>query len=60
MIINIYEIIDIMIEKEVVMVPVVDDNTNKIIDVVTRIDIMTEKLKEDEAPFKSAYKMSKF
>ena len=47
---SIYEIIDIMIEKEIIMVPVVDDNTNKIIDVVTRIDIMTEKLKEDSTP----------
>ena len=47
---SIYEIIDIMIEKEIIMVPVVDDNTNKIIDVVTRIDIMTEKLKEDLTP----------
>ena len=47
---SIYEIIDIMIEKEIIMVPVVDDNTNKIIGVVTRIDIMTEKLKEDLTP----------
>ena len=36
-----------MIEKEIIMVPVVDDNTNKIIGVVTRIDIITEKLKEE-------------
>ena len=47
---SIYEIIDIMIEKEIIMVPVVDDNINKIIGVVTRIDIMTEKLKEDLTP----------
>ncbi len=47
---SIYEIIDIMIEKEIIMVPVVDDNTNKIIGVVTRIDIITEKLKEDLTP----------
>src|SRR6476469_7539934 len=47
---SIYEIIDIMNEKEIIMVPVVDDNTNKIIGVVTRIDIITEKLKEDLTP----------
>jgi len=40
------DIIDIMIEKEIVLVPVVEDNTNKIIGVVARLDIITEKLKE--------------
>jgi CBS domain-containing protein len=44
------EIIDIMIEKEIVMVPVVADNTNKIIGVVSRLDIITEKLKEGAVP----------
>ena len=40
------DIIDIMIKKEIVMVPVVEDNTNKIIGVVSRLDVITEKLKE--------------
>ncbi|MDP8905999.1 MAG: CBS domain-containing protein [Thermoproteota archaeon] len=40
------DIIDIMIEKGVVMVPVVEDNANKIIGVISRSDIITEKLKE--------------
>jgi CBS domain-containing protein len=44
------DIIDIMIKKEVVMVPVVEDNTNKIIGVVARSDIIAEKLKEGLAP----------
>jgi len=39
-------IIDIMIEKEIVLVPVVEYNTNKIIGVVARLDIITEKFKE--------------
>ncbi len=44
------DIIDIMITKEIVMVPVVEDNTNKIIGVVARLDVITEKLKEDLTP----------
>jgi len=44
------DIIDIMIEKGVVMVPVVGDNTSKIIGVVSRSDIITEKLKEGLIP----------
>jgi len=32
------------------MVPVVEDNTNKIIGVVTRLDVITEKLKEGLTP----------
>ena len=44
------EIIDIMIKKEIVMVPVVEDNTNKIIGVVSRLDVITEKLKEGLSP----------
>jgi predicted transcriptional regulator len=44
------DIIDIMIKKEIVMVPVVEDNTNKIIGVVSRLDVITEKLKEGLYP----------
>jgi CBS domain-containing protein len=44
------DIIDIMIKKEIVMVPVVEDNTDKIIGVVARLDIITEKLKEGLTP----------
>ena len=44
------DIIDIMIKKEIVMVPVVEDNVNKIIGVVARLDIITEKLKEGLTP----------
>ena len=44
------DIIDIIIKKEIVMVPVVEDNSNKIIGVVTRLDVMTEKLKEGLTP----------
>ena len=44
------DIIDIIIKKEIVMVPVVEDNTNKIIGVVTRLDVITEKLKEGLTP----------
>jgi CBS domain-containing protein len=41
------EIIRIMVEKEIVLVPVVeDDNTNKLIGVVARLDILREKLNE--------------
>jgi CBS domain-containing protein len=41
------EIISIMVEKEIVLVPVVeDDNTNKLIGVVARLDILREKLNE--------------
>ena len=43
-------IIDVMIKKEIVMVPVVEDNSNKIIGVVSRLDIITEKLKEGLSP----------
>ena len=46
------DIIDIIIKKEIVMVPVVEDNTNKIIGVVTRLDVITEKLKEGLTPQK--------
>ncbi len=44
------EIIDIMIEKEIIMVPVVENNSNKILGIVTRLDIITEKLKEELTP----------
>ena len=40
------EIIDVMIEKGIAMVPVVQDSSNKIIGVVSRVDIITGKLKE--------------
>ena len=41
------EIIRIMVEKEIVLVPVVeDDSTNKLIGVVARLDILREKLNE--------------
>ena len=40
------DIIDIMIKRDIIMVPVVEDNTNRIIGVVARLDIITEKLKE--------------
>jgi predicted transcriptional regulator len=39
-----------MIEKGIIMVPVVEDNTNKILGIVTRLDIITEKLKEELTP----------
>ena len=39
------KVIDIIIEKEIVLVPVVDDN-NKIVGVVSRLDIIREKLNE--------------
>jgi|SRR5947208_4945060 len=41
------DIIDIMIQKEIVLVPVVEnDNNNKLIGVVARLDILREKLNE--------------
>jgi CBS domain-containing protein len=39
------DIIDIMIQKEIVLVPVVENN-NKLIGVVARLDILREKLNE--------------
>ena len=39
------EIIDVMLEKVIVLVPVVDDD-NKLIGVVARLDILREKLNE--------------
>ncbi len=44
------DVIDVMIEKGVVMVPVVGDNANKIIGVVSGSDIITEWLKERLTP----------
>jgi predicted transcriptional regulator len=44
------DIIDIMIQKEIVLVPVVGDgnnNNNKLLGVVARLDIIREKLNED-------------
>ena len=44
------DIIDIMIQKEIVLVPVVEDgnnNNNKLLDVVARLDIIRQKLNED-------------
>jgi CBS domain-containing protein len=40
------EIIRILVEKEIVLVPVVEENTNKLIGVVARLDILREKLNE--------------
>jgi predicted transcriptional regulator len=41
------EIIRILVEKEIVLVPVVeDDNNNKLIGVVARLDILREKLND--------------
>jgi CBS domain-containing protein len=40
------EIIRILVEKEIVLVPVVEDNDNKLIGVVARLDILREKLNE--------------
>lgn len=42
---SIEEIIRILVEKEIVLVPVVEDN-NKLIGVVARLDILREKLNE--------------
>jgi predicted transcriptional regulator len=39
-----------IIKKEIVMVPVVEDDANKIIGVVARLDVITEKLKEELTP----------
>jgi CBS domain-containing protein len=39
------DIIDIMIQKEIVLVPVVENN-NKLVGVVARLDILREKLNE--------------
>ena len=43
------DIIDIMIQKEIVLVPVVenDNNNNKLVGVVARLDIIREKLNEE-------------
>ena len=44
------DIIDVMIQKEIVLVPVVEDgntNNNKLLGVVARLDIIREKLNED-------------
>jgi CBS domain-containing protein len=45
---SIEEIIRILVEKEIVLVPVVeeDNNNNKLIGVVARLDILREKLNE--------------
>jgi CBS domain-containing protein len=40
------EIIRILVEKEIVLVPVVEDNNNKLIGVVARLDILREKLND--------------
>ena len=40
------DIIRIMVEKEIVLVPVVEENNNKLIGVVARLDILREKLNE--------------
>jgi CBS domain-containing protein len=40
------EIISILVEKEIVLVPVVEGNNNKLIGVVARLDILREKLNE--------------
>ena len=40
------EMIRIVVEKEIVLVPVVEDNNNKLIGVVARLDILREKLNE--------------
>jgi CBS domain-containing protein len=42
---SIEKLIDIIIEQEIVLVPVVDDN-NRIVGVVIRLDIIREKLSE--------------
>ena len=42
---SIEEIIRVLVEKEIVLVPVVEDN-NKLIGVVARLDILREKLNE--------------
>jgi predicted transcriptional regulator len=40
------EIIRILVEKEIVLVPVIEGNDNKLIGVVARLDILREKLNE--------------
>jgi predicted transcriptional regulator len=40
------EIIRILVEKEIVLVPVVEDKNNKLIGVVARLDILRQKLNE--------------
>jgi CBS domain-containing protein len=40
------EIIRILVEKEIVLVPVVEANSNKLIGVVARLDILREKLND--------------
>ncbi len=40
------DIIGIIIKKEIELLPVVEDNTNRIIGVVARLDIVREKLNE--------------
>ena len=40
------EIIRILVEKEIVLVPVVEENNNKLIGVVARLDVLREKLNE--------------
>ena len=40
------EIIRILVEKEIVLVPVIEGNNNKLIGVVARLDILREKLNE--------------
>ena len=40
------ETIRILVEKEIVLVPVVEGNNNKLIGVVARLDILREKLNE--------------
>ncbi len=40
------DIIGIMVKKEIELVPVVEDNTNKIVGVVARLDILREKMNE--------------
>ena len=43
---SIEEIIRILVEKEIVLVPVIEGNDNKLIGVVARLDILREKLNE--------------
>jgi CBS domain-containing protein len=43
---SIEEVIRILVEKEIVLVPVVEENNNKLIGVVARLDILREKLNE--------------
>jgi CBS domain-containing protein len=40
------EIIRVLVEKEIVLVPVVEDDNNNLIGVVARLDILREKLNE--------------